>query len=225
MNKLDELLRLTTEEIPWALSRFNDGEMRAMCHPGHGSVARGDQPCTHDLSLSLKWAIGQRRKNLFIGVPCSICWPGHSARADAVTKDLGEFKTKAVVQTNRNLVKFKEEMASILNRQEGDRKVIWVSGDDQDVSKLPFTISEHVKLPTKDAYTVARDKLKAIGWWGMGDVVFLSCGPLATIAAVYLFLKFDKTTFIDIGSTWDPETRNVKHRCHTFQLKPCAECN
>jgi len=199
--------------------------MRAMFHP-HGTVARGDQPCTHDMSLSLKWAIGQRRENLFIGTPCTICWPGHSFRAAQLTRDLyGDFRTKAVVQTNRNLTRFREEMASILNDQAANRHVYWVSGDDQDVSKLPFNISDHVKLPTKDAYTVARDKLKAIGWWGMGDVVFLSCGPLATIAAVYLFLKYDKTTFIDVGSVWDPETRNVSHSCHSFQLKACAECN
>lgn len=192
-----------------------------MYHP-HGTVARGDQPCTNDLSLSLKWAIGQRRENLFIGTPCTVCFPGHSFRSELLTKDLHEYRTHAVVQTNRNLKAFQDGMTDALN----DRKacVHWVAGEDQDCNKLPFEVTLQTRLPLNDAYSKSRDEIKALSF-SPGEVVFLSCGPLATIAAVYLFLQHPETTFIDIGSVWDPETRGVSHRCHKGTLPACSECN
>lgn len=227
MHKLKILLQLTTSRIPWALARFNDGEMRAM-HSIEGAVARGDQPCGTELRASLKWAIAQRRDNLFIGVPCSRCFPVHSFRAEQATRNMGSQRTLAVVQTNRNLNAFKDGMTEILGEQQKKinygRVVSWVSGDDQDVSKLPFDVAFHLKIHTKDAYGLDRDTL--MNWrFSPGSIVFLSCGPLATVAAVQLFLMQPTVTFIDVGSVWDPETRGVSHRCHTGKLPACKECN
>jgi len=221
MHKIERMLELTEREIPWALARFNDGEMKAM-HKAEGFVARGDQPCTADLAALLRWALAQRAHNLFTGVPCGTCWPEWRFKADQTVGKLEtDFKTLAVVQTNRNLIRFKTTMGKLLAK----RRVVWISGEDQDVTKLPFLPKRGVSVPTKDAYTESRDYLFREATFHPGEVVCLSCGPLATVAAVKLFLANPETTFIDVGSVWDPETRGVSHACHDGTLKKCGECN
>ena len=64
-----------------------------------------------------------------------------------------------------------------------------------------------------------------------GDVVLVSLGPTARVLCYDLFRVNNKTTFIDIGSVFDPYTRNVKHNCHKgwengFNItKKCEICN
>ena len=224
MHKLGLLLQLTSSKIPWALARFNDGEIRAMTNTA-GKVARGDQKLSADLMSSMRWAIAQRQENLFMGLPCSKCYPAMRIVALTKTVDLPpSVTTAATVLTNRNLKAFKEGMAKILNDQK--RPVHWFAGEDQDVSKLPFHVETRINLPLQDAYGKSHDLLSDQSYYkGGGDVTFLSCGPLATIIAVDLFKRFPFATFIDVGSVWDPETRGVRHRCHTGRLPACAECN
>ena len=219
MQAINEMLRMTSQGINWALARFNDGEMMAM-REAKGAVARGDQKCTKRLQDELQMCIGQWADRLFIGLPCGVCYPKLRKVADMAVNVPPEMRTLAVVQTNRNLIQFKCDMPKALK----NRRVVWVSGGDQDVTKLPFDVAYHVKVKTKDAH--------CHNWTDMinhtfevDDVVFLSCGPLATVLAVRLFLDQPYATFIDIGSTWDPETRGVSHSCHNYTLKACVECN
>ena len=100
LHSLDEMLRATRRSEPWALARFNDGEIAAMQRLGP-AVARGDQPCTRALSRDLKWCIQQRAFDLWLGRPCSLCWPKHRAVADELMVGHTHL-TSAVVQTNRN---------------------------------------------------------------------------------------------------------------------------
>ena len=220
MRKLERLLELTRSRTPWALARFNDGEMRAI-QKAEGSVARGDQPCTKDLQTSLQWAIGQRRHRLYMGLPCGICFPGLRFIADRHTATLdGNLITHAVVQTNRNLETFRDEMPRAMKSQ----RIWWVAGSDQKTGDLPFKVNVRIDVSPEDAYTKNRDGLWSVDF-EPDSIVFLSCGPLATVAAVHLFVVHPKTTFIDVGSVWDPETRGVSHKCHEGTLKPCRECN
>ena len=220
MRRLDDMLERTRSRTPWALARFNDGEMRAMQKPT-GAVARGDQPCSYDLMSSLEWAIAQRCENLFLGLPCSKCYP--KLRTASLTRTISlapHLKTAATVQTNRNLKKFKEEMPRAMRSQ----RIWWVAGSDQKTGDLPFKVNVRIDVSPEDAYTKNRDGLWSVDF-EPNSIVFLSCGPLATVAAVHLFVVHPKTTFIDVGSVWDPETRGVSHKCHEGTLKPCRECN
>ena len=217
MNSVHSMTDLTRRGKPWALARFNDGEMMAIQRSAK-TVARGDQPCTDALAADLRWCLQQQACSLFMGLPCGTCWPKHRADADELV--VSPYKTLAVVQTNRNLDQFKREMPLAL----AGRVVHWISGEDQVTDNLPFTVHYSLRLPLRDAYTSCRDEIM-VSPFGPGDVVFLSCGPLATVMAVRLFLRSPDTTFIDIGSTWDPETRGVSHSCHNGTLKPCKECN
>lgn len=221
MQAINDMLRMTKNNRPWALARFNDGEMMAILS-AEGAVARGDQPCTPALQRGLRWAICQNAANLYIGVPCGVCYSKLRATAidmlDPGTAVGGQL-THAVVQTNRNLIQFKCDMPKALKK----RRVVWVSGGDQDVTKLPFDVAYHVKVSRINAFT---DRVALFNHdFDSDDVVFLSCGPLATVAAVRLFIDHPYATFIDIGSTWDPETRGVSHSCHAGTLKACRECN
>ena len=219
MNSVHAMIASTRRGEPWALARFNDGEMGALTRTLK-VVARGDQPVTHALSKDLRWCLQQRAYNLWLGLPCGTCYPSYRVDADELACGHVD-QTLAVVQTNRNLSLFKEQMADALQRE---RVVHWIGGDDQDITNLPFPVHHCTSVPLHDAYTKAKDLVMTMPF-SPGDIVFLSCGPLATVLAVRLFLRSPYATFIDIGSTWDPETRDVSHTCHTGKLKPCKECN
>lgn len=222
MQKINDLFKLAEEGVPFALARFNDGEMKGVRSAGI-TVARGDQPVDASLHTALVNAIDHRQENYWIGVPCRRCFPQLRELADQrVPKDY-PYRTLAVVQTNRNLKQWKDEFHEKIK----GRDVVWISGDDQGLSKVDrlFRIIRHIKLPTKDAWRQYENLMLDVDPFQPGEVVMMSCGPLATVLAHKFFERQPWVTFIDIGSVYDPETRGVRHRCHTGKLPSCRECN
>jgi hypothetical protein len=110
MEKIADLLRLTREGTPWALARFNDGEAKAMEHPGC-VVARGCQKGSPLLQESLLKAFEHRQANYWIGLPCHKCWPAWHRKlvAQMPSREVYPHQTLAVVATNRNLHRWKTE--------------------------------------------------------------------------------------------------------------------
>tara|TARA_B100000927_G_scaffold288624_1_gene283542 strand:- start:22 stop:705 length:684 start_codon:yes stop_codon:yes gene_type:complete len=211
--------------IPFAFSRFNDGEMGGISKEGF-VAARGDQVVTRELRESLIDAIQHKQTNYFVGVPCSQCFPEYHELAMRKVPDQSNVKC-AVVMTNRNWKNFVDNIGTAMK----GKKVYWVSGDDQDVSKLPFEVYDTKFIPNRDSWA---HKAMLHGYEEeieSGAVVFISCGPLARVLVKEWFQKRPDVTFIDIGSTFDPYTRNVRHRCHTgwengFNDVPrCVQCN
>ena len=58
-----------------------------------------------------------------------------------------------------------------------------------------------------------------------GAVVMITCGPMSRVLAKDWFSERPDLTVLDIGSTWDPYTRDVWHSCHNGTLPPCKGCN
>ena len=117
-----------------------------------------------------------------------------------------------------------------------------IRGDNETVTIMDGTnIQENTVLHTDLGFPIEIGKNCTIGHKAMlhgyeekiesGAVVFISCGPLARVLVKEWFQKRPDVTFIDIGSTFDPFTRNVRHRCHTgwengFNDVPrCVQCN
>lgn len=230
MEKYQVLIDYLNNCNPFALARFNDGEAMAMFDP-NALVARGDQRSSLLLQKKLFEALQGKEENYFVGLPCSLCYP-HLAQplGQAVQTD-DEFKTHAVVFTNRN---WKRAVKDITEAVQG-RPVYWMSGDDQDPKKIPGikeVLVDHFKVPTQDAFASYQNVKDWHEKFPAGSVVFLSCGPLARVLAKEWFEARPEVTFIDIGSTFDPFTRGVEHNCHKgwdetgFNLvKRCEECN
>lgn len=224
MDKIHTILENLKNGIPQALSRYNDGELQGIVQTGC-TVARGDQVVPQDLSDALREAIAYEQKNYWVGIPCAYCatkkWYKHAIKL--VRPDY-EYITCAVVTTNRNWKLVVEELPKVLN----NKVVHWVSGGDQNLERLQektgITTRTHLVVPSKNAWSVY-DKLKDAGQSFKSDIVILSCGPLSRVLARQWFEQNPEGTFLDVGSCFDPFTRNVWHSCHRGTLSKCKGCN
>lgn len=224
MDKINIILANLRNGVPQALARFNDGEMRAIIRVGD-KVARGCQKVTQDLQDKLKEAIRHEQENYWKGLPCEVCWPRWKKHADFYVNQKYEFLTCAVVNTNRNLQKVYDEFPKAV---EG-KFIYWVSGNDQNLDNLEketgMRVAQKVTLPKRNAwgdYPRIKDYYTI---FNKGSIVVLSCGPLAEVLVKEWFQRRPDVTFLDMGSTFDPFTRGVRHGCHTGKLKPCRGCN
>lgn len=189
-------------------------------------AARGDQVIGRDLRNTLIGALQHTQKNYFVGVPCAECFPEYHGLAMSYLNDKSLIQL-AVNMTNRNWKNFVDNIPTAL---EG-KKVFWVSGDDQDVSKLPFKVHHTKFIPNKNSWEHRKELNGYEQTIDTGAIVFISCGPLARVLVHRWFMARPDVTFIDVGSTFDPFTRGVRHRCHTgwekgFNDVPrCSTCN
>ena len=230
LNDVSWLGKNIKNQNPFAFSRFNDGEMMAIEKVGC-VVARGDQYVDRSLSLALRKSILHKQENYYIGIPCSTCYPRYNTIARHL---IGDYKhlTHAVVSTNRNWKKFIEEFPVAM----GDREMIWIGGKDQNIEPLKnmgLNIVNAVLVPQKNSWDYySKIKEKAPELFKKNQVVGISLGPTARVLAQEWFHEHPEITFIDMGSNFDPFTRNVRHNCHKgweetgFNLTTrCKECN
>lgn len=216
-------------EIPFAYARFNDGEMMGIIQQG-SVVARGDQIINQTLHLALRDAITHKQKNYYIGIPCKTCYPQYNHVANHIIGDY-EFKVSAVALTNRNWARFISEVSEVMV----GKNVRFISGRDQDLTfmkeHLNFNIIDHITLNAKNSWASVDEILDYSYKIKDGDIVFISLGPTARVLVKEWFKAKPKVTFIDIGSVFDPFTRNVWHNCHKgwgngFNLtNKCETCN
>ena len=228
-NQVGIILDMLNINVSFGFARFNDGEMMGIDHVG-AKVARGDQIVNESLHLALKEAIQYQQENYFVGMPCSSCFPKYSKLAQKLVKQPKSYQLNAVAMTNRNWVKFVVDFPKVV----GDKSIIWISGDDQNLDFLTKTmglnIEKHFLFPRKNSwkdYNQVRDLNITTG-----DIIIISLGPAARVYVREMFEKYPDKTFIDIGSTFDPFTRNVWHNCHKGWLekgfnntKSCKICN
>lgn len=228
-NQYKFVINNINEDIPFAYSRFNDGEMMGIKNLG-SVVARGDQLITQSLQNHLKKSIKHKQKNYFIGVPCSICYLDYYNLANSLVGDY-EYKVSAVACTNRNWAKFITELTQVIK----GKKIRFISGSDQKVSflteKMNFNIVDHIKLPNKNTWQYFSDIKNYYKNINENDIIFISLGPTSRILSQMWFEKKPNSTYIDIGSILDPFTRNVRHNCHIGwekgfnKTKKCEICN
>jgi hypothetical protein len=220
MHHIDTLLTNLEQNVPFALARFNDGEMMGIISPG-SVVARGDQIVNTELSQMLNNALQYQQENYWVGLPCSTCFPEYSDVAKRLVDTDYEYLTHAVVFTNRNWKRVVAEVPELMK----DRTIYWVSGHDQDISKLTFTITEQHIVPAVNAWKVYQSIKDLVYKFEKNSIVMISCGPMSRVLTKDWFSLRPDLTVLDIGSTWDPFTRDVWHNCHKGTLTPCPECN
>ena len=221
MNRVHKILENARNGIPQALARFNDGECGVIIDKGF-VAARGKQKGSLELQIALIDAIGHEQKNYWKGYPCKVCFPKMYEEIKHFVNPSYLWNTKAVVNTNRNLELFSEGLQTALE----SKKVVWVSGRDQKLDKLNFDIVEYIPLPLKNAWGCYADTLQHCLDTVQPHRVFLfSCGPVSRILVKNLFQMRPDATFLDIGSTYEPITRGIYHKCHKKTLKKCRECN
>lgn len=217
---------------PFAFARFNDGEMMGIDTVG-SVVARGDQIVDESLHKALKEAIQYEQPQYYVGMPCSNCFPRYAKLAKQLVKQSEQWQLNAVAMTNRNWVKFVVEFPKVVN----NNKIIWISGNDQNLeflkNKQELNIIKQLKIPSKNSWNYYDEVKKYYeNIKDDHDIVIVSLGPAARVFVREMFEKYPEKTYIDIGSTFDPFTRNVWHNCHKGWLetgfnftKRCNICN
>jgi hypothetical protein len=220
MNRISEILKNLENGVPQALARFNDGEMGGIEMVGF-IAARGDQRIDQSLHDALKEAIQYEQERYWVGIPCQFCFPRMHKLARSLVREDYEWLTSAVVTSNRNWKLFVQRFPAAVK----GKAVEWVSGADQDLGKLDFKVGAHTVLRRKNSwsqYDAVKDLCDRLA---PGTVVVLSCGPMARVLVRRWFERRPDCTYLDLGSCFDPFTRNVRHRCHTGDLPPCEGCN
>lgn len=225
INKLhtDILLSNLKNNIPFSFIRFNDGEMMGIKKVG-AVVARGDQKVNESLRNKLIDAIQHRQENYYIGRPCSTCFPEHYKLYREYVEEDYEYEVLAVQFCNNNMWNYViKEFNNILK----GRDVQFVTGHDQVLKKLEFykNIRGHYIVNSKNGWEDYKHTKPYGKSFLNGDVVLLSCGPMSRVLAYEWFKENPECTFIDVGSLFDPFTRNIWHNCHNGKLKYCKECN
>tara|TARA_R110002074_G_scaffold102179_3_gene220730 strand:+ start:147 stop:845 length:699 start_codon:yes stop_codon:yes gene_type:complete len=231
IDNMDWFFDNLNSKTPFAFSRFNDGEMMGIDRVG-STVARGDQLVDITLSRALQGAITHRQENYFVGVPCSLCYPEYNELAMNLVGDDYEYLTSAVVTTNKNWKSFMDQFPTAVK----DRRLLWIGGSDQNVDNLEtigLNVAKRGLVPNRNSWKFYHHIYTSFPkTFKKGDVVALSLGPTARILAKEWFEEMPDITFLDVGSNFDPYTRNVWHNCHKgweetgFNLtKRCEECN
>lgn len=228
MNNLPKILSMLENNINFSIARFNDGEILAMCGENGQFTARGDQQINDSLRENLVRAVKHEQENYWKCFPCSTCFKKHREIADSYIRKDYEYKCLATIFGNSNWRNFIRKFPEAI-KDRGD--VIFVSGDDQNPSHLwfmPIITKVHVTIPNKNSwqyYQDVRDNTGLIKEFTRNTIVLLSCGPLSRVLVCDWFQKYPDCTFIDIGSCFDPFTRNVWHNYHLGNTKFCPECN
>ena len=113
MDTINNFIKLLSNDIPFAVSRFNDGEMMSIEHPDSEVViSYGHQKSCKELSEKLKWAIQYVQPNYWVGIPCKTHFPVHHKLAKELVKT--DLITSAVIWHNENYKKFIDNVIPIL---------------------------------------------------------------------------------------------------------------
>lgn len=228
---IQPFLEMLEAKTPFCLVRYNDGEMMGV--EKHGvTVARGDQFVNPTLNASLRESLKYRAENYWIGLPCPECWPKHHALAKTYVEDDYEHQTLAVVLTNDNWLIASEAIPKAVQ----NRCVVLVTGSDQDWTSIseanwgePY---RHYMVPTKNAWESRKEIEDEYARIPENAVVMMACGPMSRILSQRWYAKRPDLTVLDVGSTFDPMTRGVQHRCHKWtddgtqnMSRWCSVCN
>ena len=243
--EVDRFLGLLKYNHPFAYARFNDGECSVMAG-NTGKIARGDQNYSSGLQEALINSLMYKQENYFVGVPCQNCYPifNQIVRKTLKGKHYDKHLVSAVALTNRNWRKFVCEFPKVIE----DRTIIWVGGKDQNIiplldigiSVLPFMSDDtpYQNKNTWDLYSTIKtdltDYIETVGVEELKEInstFCISLGPVSRILVCELFKLYPDLTFLDMGSMFDPFTRNVWHKCHLgwetgFNIQNrCKICN
>lgn len=221
---MDKFLNYLSNNEPFMFGKWNDGEIGGIDKVGF-VAARGDQVVGKELHDKLIWGISQKVDNYYIGIPCSVCYPEYHNLSLKYVDKSSEFVCLATALTNKAWKPFVSLFPDCIK----GKRFHWICGDDQDISifetVLDIELTSCRMVPKRNGWSKYNEISKAINDFQDGDIIGLSCGPVSRVLAAEWFLQNKTLTCLDLGSTFDPFSRNVWHRCHLGTLPLCNECN
>lgn len=212
---MNTILHLLQKGEQVSLVRFNDGEIGAILGD-LTRTSRGKQEVTPSLVEKLNFALDYRAKNYFIGFPCPICYPKYYSYT---RERLGDYEHQilSVCTTNNHYNLFKSEILKVL---EGKR-VLYVAAN----TAKPFGWI-YKRIPGENSESFDLDFTEDLEKY---DVFLFAIGSVSRYWVAKLH-QLGKSA-LDIGSLFDPETRNVFLKPHKWiskyknEQKYCPICN
>jgi hypothetical protein len=198
---LEYFVNKLSKREPFAVSRFNDGEMGVILGT-HSVVSRGDQRASSRLKIKLLEAMTYRHHDYFVGMPDKKFKEAYK-NAEMIVGDY-ENITSSVVFHDDNWI---NALRGITGNADKFDSVAWVGSSKHKIEKLPFNVDKHIVTLHRDSFKeynkIRNEKIPA------GSLVLISCGPLGRILAKEWFELDDSLTILEIGSVFDPITQNV----------------
>lgn len=211
---IDTFLSLTEHRVPWAFARFNDGEMKLIinCAP---NASRGHQQAAPSLRRALLSAMRHQQDRYYVGLP--------TTRYRFVRR-----KARAIVDRSYPYVCGSEAIThhwrdwiSRFPAAIHTRPVIWIVGET--AGKGLAKAAGRPPVPAADDIITVPDNDAWQYWVKLGcgaktfpedGIVLFSCGPLARVLVQHFFAERPDLTCIDIGTVYEPWTRNRRYKYH-----------
>lgn len=188
----------------FAFAHFNDGELTFIKkHLDEDTkktwYGRGQQSYDDLLGKRLLSSIQENRKNYYVGIPCSTCWPEHRALANDLTKEVDNTIPAMIFHHNLSFI------PAIINELR-DREVFFIGNENQNYSilgELGVNVKEEnrTNVPFVNSY-VLYEQMKDRKF-PEGSIVLLTCGMLAKILIPTWFANNPNVTFLALGSALD----------------------
>ena len=214
MNDVTILLARLALGIPFSYVHFNEGEVRAALH-ATGAVPNGAQRFSPALREAMRAAMNASHPNLYAGVPCRAEFPREHLSALQLVSTESARRTAATVFINGNFPLLMTAKGGLFvdllrRRAQGGHSLHLVASEAADVARfstatrlVPKTV---VRTPRRDSFA-RRDNVsrEALSQFGDGDIVIVCTGALGRILVTEWTRLRPQTTFLELGSFFDPE--------------------
>ena len=214
MNDVTILLARLALGIPFSYVHFNEGEVHAALH-ATGAVPNRAQRFSPALREAMRAAMNASHPNLYAGVPCRAEFPReHLSALQLVSTDSAR-RTAATVFINGNFPLLMTAKGGLFvdllrRRASGGHSLHLVASEAADVARFSATTrlvpKTVVRTPKRDSFA-SRDRVsrEALSQFGDGDIVIVCTGALGRILVAEWTRLRPQTTFLELGSFFDPE--------------------
>ena len=215
--------------IPFAFVHFNDGELGAAMKTT-GRASNGKQHYSPELRTAVRKAMNTTSPNLYMGLPCPNEFRLHHANALWLAKNTEEARrTSATLFANGNYKTVLPLLPRLIcDRQtfQGSRLHMFVSTTANMTSFTAETgLHPHtvVRTPPTDSVRAFSPMLLKAQLFDPGDVVLIETGVLGRLLVVEWVKMRPQTTFLELGSFFDPQLGFRKLAYHRGGWAPgCA---
>lgn len=208
-NEFNLILNKLKSDENFSLSRFGDGELAIIKNNfiDFSKKYNGEhifEPKKHEkYHILMKESLKYKSENYFVGISCKCCIGELDYNYYKKISNQNESNlTFATIFVNSNYKLFVDQFIPELK----NKKIVLISHEKSDISKLPFKIEKHFKIGA-NAWINNFDMISEIAHYSktVNNKVFLFAAGTFSNIAIYECHKNSKdNTYIDIGSTLDP---------------------
>jgi hypothetical protein len=223
---LIDMIHMLEERTTFSFARFNDGEVGAITGE-MSEISRGQQDVSPSVSRELRKALESAPSASLVGIPCPLCYPKLHRAALALTSESARVGPATALQNGTHRVSA-HALTSVL-REQPDRELHWVGSEAHRLEPLESRLGRpitHWKVPDEQAFEAALTLgEELIDGLSKEAVVLLSCGPASRVLTIRIARSESGATALDVGSLFDPITREVTHGYHrTAGRLTCPAC-